>query len=215
MISGAIFDVDGTLLDSMPMWEHAGERYLSGLGIKAEDNLEEILFTLTMSEGAAYIKSKYLPNLSEEEILKGINNTISDFYKYEVQTKPGVRELLNELHNRKIPMTIATSTDRVHIEAALNRLGLIDYFVKINTSTEIGVGKEKPDIFIDCAKAMNSDISNTYVFEDAYHAAKTARCAGFIVIGILDDSSKAHHEELIKYSNLCFKDFPEYSEIVN
>jgi len=213
MISGVIFDVDGTLLDSMDMWEHAGERYLSGIGITAEENLEEKLFTLTMPEGAAYMKSTYGLDLSVEQIIAGINETISHFYQYEVQPKTGAIALMNELKNRKIPMTIATSTDRCQIEAALKRLGILDYFVKINTCSDFGIGKNKPDIYLDCAKAMRSDVGSTWVFEDAYHAAKTAYNAGFRVVGIYDKSSADHHQELKQNSHICFWQIPDYKTL--
>ncbi len=210
MINGVIFDVDGTLLDSMDMWEHAGERYLAGLGITAEENLEEKLFTLTMTEGAEYIKEAYGLDLSVKQIITGINDTISHFYQYDVKAKTGAIELINELKARKIPMTIATSTDRCHVEAALKRLGILECFVKINTCSDIGIGKAAPDIYLDCAQVMKSDIGATWVFEDAYHAAKTAYSAGFKVVGIYDKASAFHHQELEQNSHICFWQIPDY-----
>lgn len=214
MISGVIFDVDGTLLDSMDMWEHAGERYLAGLGITAEENLEERLFTLTMTEGAEYMKKTYGIDLSVEQIIDGINETISHFYQYDAQPKEGAIELINELQAKEIPMTIATSTDRCHIEVAFKRLGILDCFVKINTCSDIGIGKEAPDIYMDCAKSMDSDIESTWVFEDAYHAAKTAYNAGFQVVGIYDKASAAHHQELRENSHMCFTEIPSYDTLI-
>ncbi|MGN0393759.1 MAG: HAD family hydrolase [Coprococcus sp.] len=214
-ISGVIFDVDGTLLDSMPMWEHAGEIYLSKTGITPEPNLGDKLFTMTMCEGAEYIKSTYNLDLSVNEIISGINDTISHFYKEEVQPKIGAIELIETLKLHNIPMTIATATDICHIEAAFNRLGIMDCFTKINTCSDMGMGKDTPDIYIDCAKAMNSDIENTWVFEDAYHAAMTAYKSGFKVVGIYDKSSAAYHSKLQKNSHMCFEYIPGYNTLIS
>ena len=83
MNKGAIFDVDGTLLDSMPIWDDASERFLSGLGVKAEPGLNEIMFRMSLDEGAAYLKSAYGLDLSEQEIKDGILGVIRDFYFYQ------------------------------------------------------------------------------------------------------------------------------------
>ena len=82
MNKGAIFDVDGTLLDSMPIWDDASERFLAGLGVKAEPGLSEIMFRMSLDEGAAYLKSTYELALSEQEIKDGILGVIRDFYFY-------------------------------------------------------------------------------------------------------------------------------------
>ena len=116
-IKGAIFDMDGVLLDSMPMWDHAGEMYLAGQGIQAEPDLEKVLFTMTMMKGAEYMQEHYGLELSAKEIIDGINETVRDFYANKVEPKSGVPELLRFLKRYDIPVTVATSTDRCHVEA--------------------------------------------------------------------------------------------------
>ena len=88
-IKGAIFDMDGVLLDSMPMWDHAGEMYLAGQGIQAESDLEKVLFTMTMMKGAEYMQEHYGLELSAKEIIDGINETVRDFYANKVEPKSG------------------------------------------------------------------------------------------------------------------------------
>lgn len=206
MIHGAIFDVDGTLLDSMGMWEHAAERYLAGLGIAAEPDLEKKLFTFTMEESAAYLKQTYHLDASVSAVMDGINETIGTFYRKEAEPKAGILEFLEALHKENIPMTIATATDSIHIEAALKRNRMDGYFMKILTCTEVGVGKERPDIYIQAAECMQTDIAETWVFEDAYHGAKTAYDAGFQVCGVFDAASASHVVELKKYSHIYVED---------
>ena len=202
MIKGAIFDIDGTLIDSMEMWEHAAERYLAGMGIEAEPHLQKKLYTFTITESAEYLKKNYSLSKTILEIIDGINETIGAFYRNEAEPKPGIIEFLSALQERKIPMTVATATDRVHIEAVLKHNHMDHFFKKILTCSEVGIGKEHPDIYIQAAKYMQTNIADTWVFEDAYHGARTAFDAGFKVCGIYDAASAEHINELKKYSTL-------------
>ena len=121
LIQGAIFDMDGTLLDSMPVWEHASERYLQNKGIKVREKLSEILFSMSMQKGAEYVKVNYHLTESTDEIVAGVNNIVYTAYEKEVQPKEGVREFLDKLQAEGIKMVVATSTDRPMVEAALKR----------------------------------------------------------------------------------------------
>jgi hydroxymethylpyrimidine kinase/phosphomethylpyrimidine kinase len=204
-ISGAIFDMDGVLLDSMPMWNHAGEIYLKNMGKNPEIGLEKKLFSLTMENGAQYIKDSYKLNLSTEEILAGINDTVRNFYANEVVAKPGVIELLQLLKKSGKPMTVATTTERQHVEVALRRTGILEYVDKIFTCSEVGAGKHKPDIYLRAADYMKTEVEKTFVFEDAYHGAKTAKNAGFKVVGLYDEASSERQVELMENSSFYFR----------
>ena len=122
MIKGVIFDVDGVLLNSMPVWENLGELYLNSLGLEAEKDLGEILFTMSLEEGAEYLITQYGIDKSVEEVVNGLNREVRDFYAEKVPLKEGVRQYLSEFRERGIPMVIATSGDRKNTEAALRRL---------------------------------------------------------------------------------------------
>ena len=110
--------MDGTLLDSMPVWEHASERYLQNKGIKVRERLSDILFSMSMQKGAEYVKENYHLAESVDEIVAGVNNIVYTAYEKEVQPKEGVRELLDTLQVNGIKMVVATSTDRPMVEAA-------------------------------------------------------------------------------------------------
>lgn len=196
MIAGIIFDVDGTLLDSMSIWNHAGERYLRSLDIEAAPDLGNVLFPMSMKEGASYMKREYGLPFSITEIIKGVNDTIRSFYAFEAEPKEGVLEFLKELKCHHVKMTAATSTDRCVIEPALERMGILRKLEGIFTCSEIGVGKESPDIYEAARLYMGTDISSTWVVEDALYALKTARSAGFGTIGVYDASSQSQQEEI-------------------
>lgn len=111
MIKGAIFDIDGTLLDSMPVWENAGARYLATLGIKARSDLKERLDALSLPEGALYMQTEYKLSVTIEEILEGVNQVVKDFYFKEAVLKPGVCDLIQKLKKNQVRLIIATATD--------------------------------------------------------------------------------------------------------
>lgn len=100
MIKGVIFDVDGVLLNSMPVWENLGELYLNSLGLEAEKDLGEILFTMSLEEGAEYLITQYGIDKSVEEVVNGLNREVQDFYAEKVPLKEGVRQYLSEFRER-------------------------------------------------------------------------------------------------------------------
>lgn len=214
MIEGMIFDVDGTLLNSMSIWMDAGKRYLEGLGYEVKENIGEIMFDMTMAEAAEYMQKKYGVNFSIEEICEGINSKVYDFYAKEAMPKEGVREFLEYAYSKKIPMTVATSTDRPMIETALKRTGFDKYFRRIFTTTEVGKGKDNPEIFEAALEEMESLRENTWLFEDALYSIKTAKSMGINICGIYDFSSDAHQGKIKEISDIYIKDWNEYEKVI-
>ena len=212
VIKGMIFDADGTLLDSMPIWDDLGARYLKELHIEAEPGLSEILFCMSLEESAAYMKRTYGLSQTEEEIRRGVLAKLEDFYVNEVQAKPGVSEFLRTLHERKVPMMIATSSSRHHIEAAMRRLGFLDYFAGIITCEEVGSGKSRPDIYLKCAEAIGLPPEEVCVVEDVIHAVRTANAAGFPTAGVYDAASAEDTEDMKKECSIWLYDFTDYGD---
>lgn len=215
MSKGFIFDVDGTILDSMSIWMDAGKLYLESLGIKTDENIGEVMFEMTMEQGAKYLQDNYNVELSIEEICQGINDRVFEFYEKEAPEKSGIREVLEKAKKRKISMTIATSTDRPMIEAALKRLDLIDYFQEIFTTTEVGKGKDSPDIFNKAMLAMNTSPENTWLFDDAAYSLATAKKMGINTVGVYDVHSGGKQDEVKKFSDVYIKEWREYKININ
>ena len=204
MIRGAIFDIDGTLLDTMSVWKDVGRKYLVDQGISdTEPGLGEKLFSMSMEESAEYMRVRYLPEKTAGEIMKDIIGIMDKFYRYEAAMKPGVKELLEWMNERKILMALATAGDASLAEAALRRNGIWHYFQKIFTCTEEGSTKHKPDIYLKAAEYIGSPVSETAVFEDILYAAETAEKAGFVVIGVEDVGSRDQEEEMKKHC-ICY-----------
>ncbi len=205
-IKYAIFDFDGTLFDSMSIWDRVGEIYLGSLGIKPKPSLREDVRALSLYQAACYVKKEYKVSLSEEEIMAGINRVVEDFYLYEVLPKPGVIDSLDQMKRAGISMCIATASDQAQIKAALKRCNMDHYFEKIFTCTEVGHGKDEPLIFRKAMEFLGGDRSNTMVFEDAIHAIRTAKEDGFRVVAVFD-ASERRQEEVRELTDAYLVDF--------
>ena len=206
MIQGVIFDLDGTLFDSMFIWDTAGEVYLRSIGKEPEADLQKVLKPMSLLQSAQYIREKYDIPLSVEDIMDGVNRSVEGFYFHTVEPKPGVIAFLEELYRRNIKMCIATATDRYQVEAALQRCKMRHFFSEIFTCTEVGSGKDRPEIFRKAMKYLQTDRTTTAVVEDAYHAAFTAKQDGFMVVGVYD-SHESRQLELLQLADVFLPDY--------
>lgn len=208
MLKGAIFDFDGTLFDSMFIWNTAGETYLRSIGIEPREDLRKVLKTMSLLQSATYIREKYAVELTLEEIMDGINRTVEDFYFHTVQPKEGVATFLEQMKKQGVKICLATATDRYQVEAALKRCSMEHFFSEIFTCTDVGHGKDEPFIFRKAMDYLGTTRENTVVFEDAYHAAKTAKADGFVTVAVYD-SHEEKQKELQALSDFYFENYTE------
>ena len=208
MLKGAIFDFDGTLFDSMFIWDTAGEMYLRSIGTEPDEDLQKVLKPMSLLQSATYIREKYAVKLTIEEIMDGINRTVEGFYFHTVQPKECIISLLEQMKAKEIKMCIATATDRYQVEAALKRCGMEHFFSEIFTCTDVGHGKDEPIIFQKAMDYLGTTRANTVVFEDAYHAAKTAKADGFITVAVYD-SHETKQAELHSVSDCFLENFTQ------
>lgn len=185
-IKGAIFDLDGTLLDSMIVWDTIAEDYLRSRGIEPRENLTEKFKDMSLTQAARYYQRVYgLPD-SVDAIIDGVKRLIATFYIEKVQAKAGALALLEQLQKMGVKMCVTTAADKFLATSALERNGLLPYFTAIIGCDEIGHSKDEPDIFFAAQRLLGTAQAYTWVFEDALHAVKTAKAAGFPVIGVYD-----------------------------
>lgn len=185
MKTAFIFDLDGTLLDSMGIWETIGADYLTARNItNFPEDLAARLKTMSLMEAAEYFIAQYALPQSPQAVCDDINAFIADKYVHSIAIKPGVREFLHRHRDKK--MCVATATDRHLVEAALHRLELDGYFSFILTSGEVGNSKQYPDIYLQAAQGLGVPIAQCVVFEDALHAMETAKKAGFYTVAVYE-----------------------------
>lgn len=179
----SIFDVDGTILDSMEVWNTLASQYVQSLGKVPEKNLDEIVSDMSLEQSATYLKNHYKINKQEERIISEILNFISDFYEYEVNLMPGFKEFISNYDSINV---IGTSCDEELVKIALNRLGVLNYFEDIITCSKVNKSKDDSDFYLACAQALKQRPEDIVVFEDADYCIDVARKVGFKVIKIKD-----------------------------
>lgn len=179
----SIFDVDGTILDSMEVWNTLTSQYVQSLGKVPEKNLDEIVSDMSLEQSATYLKNHYKINKQEERIISEILNFISDFYEYEVNLMPGFKEFISHYDSINV---IGTSCDEELVKIALNRLGVLNYFEDIITCSKVNKSKDDSDFYLACAQALKQRPEDIVVFEDADYCIDVARKVGFKVIKIKD-----------------------------
>ena len=210
-LRGAIFDMDGTLLDSMQVWENAGEDYLRTLGCVPEEGVGELMKSMSLQQAALYCRERYALPLSVEEIMAGVNGRVEDFYRRQARLKPGAADFLDALSRRGVAMCLATATDLHLVEAALDRCGVRTYFSALFTCTQVGSGKDEPHIYRAALRHLGTGRTDTLVFEDALYAARTAKGDGFVTVGVADAYEKSEGE-LERLSDFFLRDFREVDQ---
>lgn len=189
-IQTAIFDMDGTLIDSLMMWDvkfaEFGRRFGDGTPFAPNEADSKAIRTLPTRMALELLHNHYGIGESTEELLAIANEIYLRFYGQEVQLKPGVREFLEHCRRNGVRMCIATATARNLVELALDHLGIGDYFEQVFSCAELGVGKDVPDVFLLAQKFLGAPLAETWVFEDSLTALETAVKAGFPTVGIYD-----------------------------
>lgn len=185
-----IFDLDGTLVDSMWMWKSIDIEYLGRYGIDFPEDLQASIEGKSFSETAVYFKKRFKLKDSLEQIKSDWNNMAWDKYLNEVPVKEGVRELLGYLKNNGIPAGIATSNSRELVDLIIKRHRLGGYFSAIRTSCEVPKGKPSPDIYLRVAQDLNAEPTRCLVFEDVPQGVMAGRNAGMKVCAVYDKFSE-------------------------
>lgn len=202
--------MDGTLLDTMVMWRDFVSRLIVKYGGVPDRNVDEKVRYYSLRQTAEFLAENYM-GCSAEQGERICLEEAMDFYKNKAKLKPGAADFLKSLYECGVKMYIATATYRPLIEAALEREGVLPLFSGIVTCSEVGVGKTRPDVFLKALEALGTPLDETWVFEDAYHAVKTAKAAGFKVHCVFDETEADHVEVLSEISDIYTVDFTKSS----
>lgn len=195
-IKAAVFDLDGTLVNSLTFWEYAwprfGEQYLGNPNFYPSAEDDKAIRTMTMLQCWEYIAKRYGFPKSAEELTEETNALCETYYREVVDIKDGTIELLELLKAKGIKMCIASATAKYLVESVVKRLGLDKYMETVISCADIGKGKDQPDVFVAAAEYLGAGVSETCVFEDSALAVTTAKKAGFYTVGIYDKYNYDH-----------------------
>ena len=202
-----IFDMDGTLLDSMEFWQNLGRQYLESKGKSPDDDLEDVIESMTLQESASYFKKKYDLDEDTEEIIKEVLDFIEDKYLNEIPLKKGVKKFLEKVNSQGYKMCILTTSEKSQAVGALKRTGVLDLFDEVYTDRDFNLSKKDPQIYIKTCEKMGESPSDTVVFEDALYAVESAKKTKCTVVGVYDEYSKGDWDKIISIADKAIKNF--------
>lgn len=208
-IEGAVFDLDGTLLDSSWVWEKVDEKFLGDRGFQVPDDYVDEISPLGAERAAVYTIERFGLNEDKDDIVREWIEMAKKEYATEVVCKPYAKEFLEELHKLNIKMTVATSSDRELFMKTLEREGILKYFQKIVTVDEVERGKGYPDIYEEAARRIKVNPHKCLVFEDILAGVTGASLGEFNVVAVFDEKSKHNWEKIKSISKYSINDYKE------
>ena len=192
-----LFDVDGTVLNSMGAWENLGRRFLKEKGIKVEKSINNILYPMTSLQAASYLKNHYQLNESIQEIMEAFNKDLYDYYANNVQLKEGIINVLDALKSKGYILYIATASTRELVTKSFERLNIGHYFDDMFTCNELGISKSDHQFFKLITLRLKADPRDILIFEDNSNAAKAAKKLGMKVVGVFDKHCRGKLEDYV------------------
>lgn len=199
-LQGAIFDMDGTLVDSLglfdELWPAIGKAYFNRADYRPEETVDAAIRTMTIAEAVPYILRSCHISATEQELLALMEGKVVDYYRDKVQLKPDIRALLDHLRQSQVRMCVASASHPELIWMTLRRCGIDGYFQAVISCCEIGCGKDKPDVYQKALETLGTAPADTAVFEDSYVALETAASLGLYTVGIYDPNN--YQQERLK-----------------
>ena len=208
-LEAVIFDLDGSLVDSLWMWKKIDMEYLERFGISLPENLQQEIEGMSFVETAGYFKEHFQIPDSIEEIGETWNRMAWDKYMYEVPLKPGVMDFLHTCRSHRIKLGIASSNSSALIMNVLEAHHIRDFFDCIKSGTDVIKGKPAPDIYLHVAKELNVNPQKCLVFEDITQGILAGKSAGMKVCAVEDAYSSEQWEEKIRLADLYISSYDE------
>ena len=206
---GAIFDLDGTLLDSMHIWHDVDAEFFRRRNLTVTPEYIEVIKNMHLGAAAVYTKEKYNMPESIEDIIEEWLDLCAQGYLNDVDLKEGVFEYLKMLHDSGIKMAFATASEKQVCEGVLKKHKIFDFFDTYAYVSEINIGKTEPDIYILAAERMGLKASDCIVFEDIIEGIRGAKKGKFTVCGVYDKSSAKDEEEIRRVADYYINSFNE------
>ena len=199
-----LFDLDGTLVDSMWMWPQIDVEFLGRFGYDCPGDLERAVEGMSFSETAAYFKERFSLPMTLEEIKECWSQMAMDKYRTQVPLKPGALEFLRYCKDQGIATGIATSNGRPIVDAVIEALQIGEYFQEVATACEVEKGKPEPDIYLEVARRLQVAPEDCLVFEDVPAGILAGKRAGMTVLAVEDDFSRELSGKLLEDLRLLF-----------
>ena len=207
-ITGAIFDFDGTLFDSMHVWKGVRYKFFDKMGLVLSAEDEEAFKGLYLRESIILAKDRFCLKETYEELFTKFFELIKEMYLADTKPKNDIVEFLDKLKAKGVKMGIATATGEPALEAVLEKFGMLHYFDVILSTYTVGAAKTESKVYDVVLEKLGTDKETTWIFEDALYAATTAKANGYNVVGIYDKSEEKT-DELEKLVDVYIRNYCE------
>lgn len=208
-VRGIIFDLDGTLIDSMSAWENIGSDFLKNHGVNPPEDLNETIRTMSFAESTRYFIEFFGVAMTATQVDDEINGMIRDNYTKHIALKPYVKEVLDQYLQQGIKMGILTATHKSLTELVLKRFGLLNHFEFILTAGMTGLPKSQPQIYHQAVEHLKLPVDQIAIFEDALYCIQAAKDTACHIVGVYDESSKNDWDEIKKKADTTILSFKE------
>ena len=206
-IKAVIFDLDGSLVDSMWMWKQIDIEFFDKYGLQIPETLQKDIEGMSFSEVAHYFKTSFDFPMSEDEMKNEWNQMAWDKYTNEVPLKKGAEAFLKYCDTNSISLGIATSNSKELVTAVTKSLGIEKYFSCIMTACEVNKGKPAPDIYLAVADKLQVAPNECLVFEDIVPGIMAGKNAGMKVCAVEDDYSVYQKQEKLQTADYYINDY--------
>lgn len=204
---GAIFDLDGTILDSMGIWRKIDEDFLGRRGFEVPEDYVEKIKALDYQSAAEYTIARFSLKDQPEDLIAEWKQMAEEAYAHHIFLKPHVKEYIMQLKHAGIKIALATVSDDALSIPALKNNGVFEYFDAFVTTQEVGKGKEFPDVYLKAAEKLGLKPQSCIVFEDVLKCILGAKKGGFCTIGVYDAASEIQQEAIQKEADYYILDF--------
>lgn len=208
-IDAVLFDLDGSLVDSMWLWRDIDIEYLGRYGISLPEGLQAEIEGMSFSETAVYFKERFQIPETIETIKSNWNQMAWDKYTHQVPLKEGARAFVEYCRQNQIRLGIASSNSRELVENVLKVHGILDYFDGIVTSCDVEKGKPAPDVYLEAARRCHAAPERCLVFEDIVPGILAGKAAGMRVCAVEDAYSRHQEQDKKMLSDYYIKDYLE------
>lgn len=206
-VKAVIFDMDGTLVDSMWVWHSIDEECSGKYNLNMSEAFYKEIEGMSFSETARHFIDTFDMKLTQEEVMQEWTDLAYEKYTTKVLLKPGIAFFLEELQRRGIKMGIATSNGRVLVDATLKALHIEDYFQAVVTSCEVKKGKPAPDVYLKVAEKLEVNPEYCLVFEDVPNGILAGKNAGMRVCAVEDAYSEADRPKKKELADYYLTDY--------